>query len=129
MPERKRISWTVRRARMDKTLFRLPAPFYRDPRGRVRCPPATERITFVRIVMGEDGLERRRGVVRGYLVLRADDKLSAYYITECVRRADDQYGFDTLNHQMIDAYTEGSQWMRGWDDETFAALSAAAVMA
>lgn len=117
----------------DKTLFRLPSPFYRDTTGRIRFPAgAAEQITFVSLKVESfvhDEMVAQAKIVRGYLVQRANNGLFAYHIQENKRSAPNEYAFDTLSQMVLQRADEGSMWMRGWDDETRAALSAVLVMA
>lgn len=130
---RQRLRLIEMRRTADKTLFRLPSPFYRDTTGRIRFPAGTvEQITFVSLKVESfvhDEMVAQAKIVRGYLVQRANNGLFAYHIQENKRSAPNEYAFDTLNQQVVRQEDEGSLWARGWDDETRAAMSAALVMA
>ena len=106
----------------------MPPPFYRSPNGKIRVPDSTEKITFV-VVSQAQRLSRGGDVdvydeiriVRGWCVSRAAHTLG-YYLGSV-------YGdHETLAHTVVDLADEHKTWMRGWDDETFAALSATWVM-
>lgn len=110
--------------RLDKKLWRLPAPFYRAPSWKVVPGPGAEPavlVTAAPIANVHDSVLFTARVVRGWIVARKDT-VNGYYVDSA------SASFETLSAIRLDPAEEGTLWARGWDDETFAAVNAAMAM-
>ena len=101
--------------RFDKTLLRLPAPFYRLPDRTITAGPGAAQVAMIvhPVVPFLDttltlGLPR---LVLGWRIARANDVAIGYYV-----KIDN--GFPLLERQgAIPDETEGLTWCRTWNDE------------